>query len=69
MIIVIEKNYCGLVEFSATKGRYVFSSGDTMISVYPTEKSFRKAWPNAPQWKDPLLRTIFWTESKDEDEE
>lgn len=63
IVIVLERQYCDVIEYLAIKHYVVSTYGDCTVRVYKTERDFRKHFPMAPMfdlrgratWDEPVI--------------
>ena len=70
MVIVVERGFVDVTEYSAVKGAWTVTSGDCVVYAFRDEEEFRKVFPNAPAFNEHGVAS--WEEErleKDSDEE
>lgn len=63
IVIVLERRYCEVIEYVATKHYVVSTYGDCIVRAYKNEREFRKHFPMAPlfdvlgkaTWDEPII--------------
>lgn len=65
MVIVVERGFVDIVEYSAVKGSRTITSGDCTVYASRDEEEFRKVFPNAPAFNEHGVAS--WEEKRPEE--